>query len=174
MDRIDTQRRMYITGSVTRDLSRMTSNPLHEIVMDLAQEQMNPAFLRLSDPIDEAATDVPALPFVDWLSGQAAWSEEFFCNLQSVSQTASGESLLTTWLSAEQFWGLLQDGRGVPAIDDITQRTAQWRGLALDEVFFDFHERSDRVAEAMVGVSTEPMAALSPGEVVDAAAGPRL
>ena len=155
LETIDLNRRMSVSGSVTRDLTQMTHDPFHEMAMDLAQENLNPAFLRLASSIDEAKMNVDSLAFVAWLDERPVWHEEFFRNLQCMSQTASGEPLLTTWLSADRFWSLLQAGRGEPAVGEIAQHASTWSGLALDEVYFDFHVRGNRAAEFTAEHSAE-------------------
>lgn len=54
MDQIDPNRQMMIYGSVTRDLSKMTQDPHHALAMDMAQASLNPAFLRMADPIEDS------------------------------------------------------------------------------------------------------------------------
>ncbi|AVA38336.1 hypothetical protein [Cupriavidus metallidurans] len=139
MYRIDPARPMCIYGSVTRDLSKMTQDPMHDLVMDLAQQTLNPGFLRLADPVNEASFDVLPAEFLEWLIGVSRWPNEFFEHLQCVTQTSEGEPLLTTWLDADRFWSMLSDGRGVPVVEAISARVDEWRSLGLDEVYFDFY-----------------------------------
>lgn len=139
MYRIDPARPMFIYGSVTRDLSKMTQDPMHNLVMDLAQQTLNPGFLRLADPVNEASFDVLPAKFLEWLIGVSGWANEFFEHLQCLAETDAGEKLLTTWLSANRFWSMLSDGRGVAAVDAIAARADEWRSLGLDEVYFDFY-----------------------------------
>jgi hypothetical protein len=157
MDQIDLDRPMTIYGSVTRDLSKMTQNPLHSLAMDLAQQTLNPAFLRLSDPIDEARIDVPAKEFLEWLTGESIWAVKFFADLQCVAETAAGEKLLSTWLNANQFWSMLMDGSGVEVIDAISLKVSEWRLLGLDEVFFDFHVRGSNAVVECVESAVSPV-----------------
>jgi len=137
----------------------MSHDPMHEIAMDLAQSQMNPAFLRLSDPVDEANIEVSASDFLSWLDGQPGWAEAFYINLQSMVQTTAGEPLLTTWLSAEQFWSMLADGKGSSIIDEIDGRVRDWKELGLDEVYFDVYELRPKSASAKREEVATPVAA---------------
>ncbi|CAG9169941.1 hypothetical protein [Cupriavidus pinatubonensis] len=157
MYRIDPARPMSIYGSVTRDLSKMTQDPMHDIVMDLAQKTLNTGFLRLADPVDEASFDVPPAQFLEWLIGESSWASEFFEHLQCVAETAAGEPLLTTWLGADRFWSMLSDGRGVPAVEAIAARVDEWRSLGLDEVYFGFHVMGSSAVHAQVEVSALPV-----------------
>ena len=137
VEKLDRRRPMHIYGSVTRDLSKMPGDPLHEIAMDLAQAQLTPAFLRLGDPIEEASIEVSAGQFLAWLDTQPKWANAFYADMQSLAQTAGGEPLQTTWLQSEQFWSMLNDGRGTPIIDEIQLRVRAWEALGLDEILFD-------------------------------------
>jgi len=157
--RIDRQRPMSISGSVTRDLSKMSHDPMHVIAMDLAQSQMNPAFLRLSDPVDEANIEVSASDFLSWLNGHPVWSETFYMHLQSLAQTAAGEPLLTTWLTAKQFWSMLADGKGSSIIDEIDRRVRDWKALGLDEVYLEVFELGLKSESAKRKEVTAPVAA---------------
>ena len=139
MHRIDKLRPMRISGSVTRDLSTMTQEACHASAMDLAQQLLNPAFLRLSDLVEEATLNTLARGFVDWVIQRPWWTLEVFQHLQSMCQTAAGEPLLSTWMRAETFWALLDEGRADVAIAAIAEQTSGWRALDLDEVYFDFH-----------------------------------
>lgn len=153
MDRIDPSRPMAIYGSVNRDLSKMTNDPMHDIVMDLAQQTLDPGFLRLADPVDEASFEVLPAPFLEWLIGESRWASEFFEHLQCVAETDAGEKLLTTWLCADRFWSMLSDGRGVPAVDAISARVGEWRSLGLDEVYFDFYAMGSGAVHAQFETS---------------------
>lgn len=139
-EKIDRQRPMRIYGSVIRNLANMPHDPLHEIAMDLAQERLNAAYLRLSDTIEEACFEFSCSEFLSWIDTQPKWAEAFYSNLQSLVQTAAGEPLLTTWLSAEEFWTMLDEGKGTPIVDEIQMRTQSWVMLGLDEVLFDVYE----------------------------------
>ena len=156
MHRIDKKRAMTISGSVTRDLSMMSHHPLHGVVMELAQQQLQPAYLRLADPVDETAHRLPAGGFVNWVSARPSWTREVFRNLQSISQTSAGDPLLTTWLSADRFWALLRDEKGDPAIEEMAQLAAPWGRLGLDEVYFDFHVVSSDIHERALAALAEP------------------
>ncbi|WP_321820830.1 MULTISPECIES: hypothetical protein [unclassified Burkholderia] len=157
-DQIDPNRQMMISGSVTRDLSKMTHDPHHTIAMDMAQQTLNPAFLRLADPVEEASIHVPAAPFLAWLTGESTWAVEFFADLQCMAETVAGERLLTTWLSGDRFWSMLRDGCGNEAIDAITMGVNAWRSLGLDEVYFDFHVRGSSAVTEQVDSAASPVA----------------
>jgi hypothetical protein len=158
IDQIDLNRQMTISGSVTRDLSKMTHDPHHTIAMDMAQQTLNPAFLRLADPVEEASLNVPAAPFLAWLIGESMWAVEFFADLQCMAETTAGEKLLTTWLSGDRFWTMLSEGCGVEVIDAISMGVNDWRSLGLDEVYFDFHVRGSSAVVEQVDSAASPVA----------------
>ncbi|MFM0265611.1 hypothetical protein [Paraburkholderia sediminicola] len=157
-DQIDPNRQMVIYGSVIRDLSKMTHDPHHTIAMDMAQQSLNPAFLRLADPVDEAKLRVPSAPFLAWLTGDSTWAVEFFADLQCIAETAAGEKLLTTWLSGDRFWSMLRDGCGAEVIDAISMKVNEWRSLGLDEVYFDFHVSGSSAVSKQINSAASPVA----------------
>lgn len=158
IDQIDLSRQMMIYGSVTRDLSKMTQDPHHELAMDMAQQSLNPAFLRLADPLEEAALHIETAPFLKWLIDASTWEVEFFAHMQCMSQTAAGEPLLTTWLSGDRFWSMLHDGYGLEVIGAIAAGVKDWRSLGLDEVYFDFYVRGSRAVAEQVESAALPVA----------------
>lgn len=127
--------------------------------MDLAQERLNPAFLRLHDPVEEASVEVSAGAFLVWLDVHPEWATPFYANLQSLAQTAAGEPLLTTWLPSAQFWGLLHEGRGTTIIDEILGRVRGWELLGLDEIFFDLYVIGPRTENVKNEAIADPVAA---------------
>lgn len=158
IDQIDPNRQMMIYGSVTRDLSKMTQDPHHAIAMDMAQQSLNPAFLRLADPVEEAMLQVQTEPFLEWLIDASTWEVEFFADMQCMSQTAAGEKLLTTWLSGARFWSMLHDGCGSEVIAAISAGVKDWRSLGLDEVYFDLYVRGSRAVAEQIESAASPVA----------------
>lgn len=157
--KIDRQRPMRISGSVIRNLANMPHDPLHEIAMDLAQERIDPAFLRLSDTMEEACFEFSCSEFLSWIDTHPKWAEAFYSNLQSLAETAAGEPLLTTWLSVEKFWAMLVEGKGTPIVDEIQMRTQGWAMLGLDEVLFDVYVDGPKSECASYAADASPVVA---------------
>ena len=153
---IDRTRPACISGNVTRDLLKMTQDPLHEVAMDLAQERLDPAFFNLAIPVKEAEFEVLAEPLLKWLHDEPRWAEEFFDNLQVLAETDAGEELLTTWMDAERFWAMLADGGNSGIMAEISARVEPWRALALDEIYFDFHVLGSEAAAALTRTTEAP------------------
>jgi len=151
---IDPSRRMYVSGSVTRDISQMTSHPIHGAMMDLAEQTLNPRFLILASPLEEASFEMPAREFLEWVNGQPDLAAIFYENLQCMCEI-KGEPLLTTWFSADRFWAMLSEGKGAAPVVAIALHAKDWGPLGLDEVYFEFHvvgsvavaEQNESIAE---------------------------
>lgn len=76
--------------------------------------------------------------FLAWLEAKPIWMEAAFGNLQGLRDTGIGAPLLTGWLTPEDFWSMLYEGRGTPVIDDIAVRALHWRSSHIDEICLDF------------------------------------
>lgn len=138
---IDQDRTVMLYGSITRDLSAMSKHPMHEIATKLAGETGNSAFTRLADPVRNAAIEIPAKDFLEWLEASGL-STEFLRDLQCMAQTDKGEPLLTSWVSWRRFWGAVA-GSETPIAVTIKLQVEQWQGHGLDEVYFDFYTKAD-------------------------------
>lgn len=138
-NRIDQDRPVGIYGSITRDLSKMPDDPMHEVAMKLAREQGNAAFLRMATPAEGAKIEVSARSFLGWLDGSGL-AGEFLRDLQGMAETDKGEPLLTSWVSWSRFWAAVSSTKGTVS-EAIRRQAEDWQSLGLDEVYFDFYEK---------------------------------
>lgn len=140
-DQINSTRPVSIYGSVIKNLSTMPQHPLHDVSMALATEQNNAAFLRLAQPVEGLHIEVPAAALLGWLDG-AGLTSEFLRDLQCISQTKSGEPLLTAWVPWPRFEESLARAGG-HLTGDLRVKVKDWREHRLDEVYFDFFKRTE-------------------------------
>lgn len=134
---IDETRPVRIYGSITRDLSKMPDDPMHECAMDLAREHGDAAFLRMATPVEGAGFEMPSRAFLGWLNGSGL-ADEFLQDLQGLSETNKGEPLLTSWVSWSRFLAAADNTKDSVA-SAIRREVEAWHGLGLDEVYFDFY-----------------------------------
>lgn len=98
----------------------------------------NPSEENFDTPLDEGVvfSGPEASVFWGWLSN-SDYLDRFEQDLQSLSQTAQGAPLLTTWLEWGEFMALISAARVDHALPDFASTLAKWSAQGAHRVYID-------------------------------------
>jgi hypothetical protein len=139
LEQIARERPSFLTGNravVSNDPELISLAEKHN------NERMRHVSSAVTDEISLTGDETTVL--LEWV-GNHAWRNNFERNLQSLSAKVDGD-LLTTWMPLAEFETLIigDQHEGPVVLRELFRRivkaTEHWRGLGVDEVYFDGYE----------------------------------
>lgn len=123
--------------SITPAIRTKIDDPL---IVNLARERKDPNLLKCDSPVVEHSIVLKgshARRFLEWLA-TTPWGTVLEKDLQSMTETAKGEPLLSTWLDLARFEQLANDAHAAGALPQSLQSNfADWRSLGIGNVYLD-------------------------------------